>query len=57
MERPDCSWGSDDKGEEEAGAEPVYYAGGCGEELGGCVGDCGVGKPLFVISALAIGLM
>ena len=57
MERPDCSWGSDDKGEEEAGAEPVYYAGGCGEELGGCVGDCGVGKPLFIISALAIGLM
>ena len=57
MECPDCSGGGDDEGEEEASAKPVYYAGGCGEEVGGCVCDCRVGKPLFVILTLALGSM
>lgn len=57
MERPDCRRGGDDEGEEEASTKPVNYTGGCGEEVGGCVCNCRVGKPLFVILALALGSM
>ena len=46
VEGPDCCGGGDHEGEEETGAEPVDDAGVCGEEIGGCVGDGGVGKPL-----------
>ena len=40
-------WRGEEEGEEEGCAEPVYRCGGGGEEEGGCVGDRGVGEPLF----------
>ena len=46
VECPDCGRSSDEEGEEEAGTEPVGYAGACGEESGRCIGDGGVGEPL-----------
>ena len=53
MERPDRGRGRSEKGKEEAGAEPVDGAGGCGEEVGGRVGDGGVGEPLWEMRLLA----
>ena len=46
VEGPDCCWGGYYEGEEETGAEPVDDAGVRGEEIGCCVGDGGVRKPL-----------
>lgn len=46
MQRPDCSWGGSDKGEEEPGRKPIDDAGVCRVEVCGGVGDGGEGKPL-----------
>lgn len=46
VEGIDGEWRSNDEGEEEGRAEPVYDGGGGGEVGGCCVGDRGVRKPL-----------
>lgn len=46
VESPECCGRGDYECEEETGAEPVDYAGVCGEEIGCCVGDGGVREPL-----------
>ena len=46
MQSPDRSWGGCDKGEEEAGREPIDDAGVCEVEVCGGVGDGREGEPL-----------
>ena len=46
MQSPDRSWGCCDKGEEEAGREPIDDAGICEVEVCGGVGDGREGEPL-----------